>query len=95
MSRDCPPPPLPDWVPEFVPQPPWYNGHLQTFIQHWDRPPQLQGRFPAQELKLPLDDGTDDCLAATLYSPHYLKQVESAEKRPVIVKDYDQSISKK
>ena len=85
MSRDCPSPRLPDWVPDFVPQSPWYSGHLQTFIQHWDRPPQLHGRFPAQELKLPLDDGTDDCLAATLYSPHYLEQVETAEKRPVIV----------
>lgn len=63
------PPPLPDWVPEFRPRPPWWGGHLQTLSQKLGSPGDLSTRFANKDYILPLDDGTGDSLVATLYDP--------------------------
>ncbi|REJ71154.1 MAG: alpha/beta fold hydrolase [Planctomycetota bacterium] len=71
---------LPDWVPEFRSRFPWWGGHLQTLGQRFHRPEPLDNRFESTEHLLPLNDGTDDCLAAVLYEPR--ESVFSVEDRP-------------
>lgn len=67
MSKSKPPP-LPDWVPGFIPRPPWWGGNLQTIASKLQPTDSLGNRFSAEEYVLPLNDDTGDCLAATLYS---------------------------
>jgi uncharacterized protein len=55
--------------PDFVPRPPWWGGDLQTLRNALVGRPDSLAAFPQERLLLPLRDGSDDRLAASLHWP--------------------------
>ena len=56
-------------VPRFVPRPPWIGGDLQT-LRNFMRPPgDVLSRWPGQEMRFAMKDGTGDELHGALHRP--------------------------
>jgi uncharacterized protein len=55
--------------PDFVPRPPWWGGDLQTLRNALVGRPERLAAFPPEPLLLPLSDGSDDRLAASMHWP--------------------------
>ena len=56
-------------VPRFVPRPPWIGGDLRT-LRNFMRPPgDVLARWPGQEMRFAMKDGTGDELHGALHRP--------------------------